>query len=205
MQVGLAGPSGSGKTAFSAKIKSFIPGCALLSMDNYNDGSKVIDGNFDGATLVEAASHCSRGSRCIPKSQGGLDTAPPDRAAPRCLATRHASLCPHGSALPMHQRPPNLPPGTRPTHSPSHPSSHPRSYPPTTHPPTRCCPTDPRITDYDTLLTNIADLKAGRFAQVGRRPDLLGCLAALQRLSSRLQAWLLMAARPRLCVAPHLL
>ncbi len=48
-QVGLAGPSGSGKTAFSAKIKSFIPGCALLSMDNYNDGSKVIDGNFDGA------------------------------------------------------------------------------------------------------------------------------------------------------------
>ncbi|KAL4451982.1 hypothetical protein ABPG75_007644 [Micractinium tetrahymenae] len=70
--VGLAGPSGSGKTAFSAKIKSFIPGCALLSMDNYNDGSKVIDGNFD----------------------------------------------------------------------------------------------DPRITDYDTLLANIADLKAGRPAQV---------------------------------------
>lgn len=51
-QVGLAGPSGSGKTAFSAKIKSFIPGCALLSMDNYNDGSKVIDGNFDGACVV---------------------------------------------------------------------------------------------------------------------------------------------------------
>ncbi|PSC70801.1 DNA topoisomerase I [Micractinium conductrix] len=70
--VGLAGPSGSGKTAFSAKIKSFIPGCALMSMDNYNDGSKVIDGNFD----------------------------------------------------------------------------------------------DPRITDYDTLLANIADLKAGRCTQV---------------------------------------
>ena len=51
-QVGLAGPSGSGKTAFSAKIKAFIPGCALLSMDNYNDGSKVIDGNFDGALWV---------------------------------------------------------------------------------------------------------------------------------------------------------
>ena len=48
LQVGLAGPSGSGKTAFSEKIKSFIPGCALLSMDHYNDGSKVIDGNFDG-------------------------------------------------------------------------------------------------------------------------------------------------------------
>ena len=50
-QVGLAGPSGSGKTAFSEKIKSFIPGCCLLSMDNYNDGSKVIDGNFDGVRL----------------------------------------------------------------------------------------------------------------------------------------------------------
>ncbi len=52
LQVGLAGPSGSGKTAFSEKIKSFIPGCALLSMDNYNDGTKVIDGNFDGEMNV---------------------------------------------------------------------------------------------------------------------------------------------------------
>ncbi|PRW57239.1 Uridine-cytidine kinase C [Chlorella sorokiniana] len=51
--VGLAGPSGSGKTAFSAKIKSFIPGCALLSMDNYNDGSKVIDGNFDDPRITD--------------------------------------------------------------------------------------------------------------------------------------------------------
>jgi uridine kinase len=55
LQVGLAGPSGSGKTAFSEKIKSFIPGCALLSMDNYNDGSKVIDGNFDGEWNVWSA------------------------------------------------------------------------------------------------------------------------------------------------------
>jgi uridine kinase len=54
--VGLAGPSGSGKTAFSEKIKSFIPGCTLLSMDNYNDGTKVIDGNFDGATRKAEAS-----------------------------------------------------------------------------------------------------------------------------------------------------
>lgn len=61
-QVGLAGPSGSGKTAFSAKIKSFIPGCALLSMDNYNDGSKVIDGNFDGARwgVVVGCAVCKR-------------------------------------------------------------------------------------------------------------------------------------------------
>lgn len=62
-QVGLAGPSGSGKTAFSAKIKSFIPGCALLSMDNYNDGSKVIDGNFDGACVVLIAWRVLRGCR----------------------------------------------------------------------------------------------------------------------------------------------
>ena len=72
MQVGLAGPSGAGKTAFARKIQALIPDVALLSMDNYNDGSKVIDGNFD----------------------------------------------------------------------------------------------DPRITDFDTLLSNLADLKAGRSAQV---------------------------------------
>ena len=27
-------------------------GCAILSMDNYNDGSRVIDSNFDGALLL---------------------------------------------------------------------------------------------------------------------------------------------------------
>lgn len=27
----------------------FFAGCAILSMDNYNDGSRVIDSNFDGA------------------------------------------------------------------------------------------------------------------------------------------------------------
>ena len=48
-QVGLAGPSGSGKTAFSEKVRSFIPGITVLSMDNYNDASRLIDGNFDGA------------------------------------------------------------------------------------------------------------------------------------------------------------
>ncbi len=48
LQVGLAGPSGSGKTAFSEKVRSFIPGCTVLSMDNYNDASRLIDGNFDG-------------------------------------------------------------------------------------------------------------------------------------------------------------
>ncbi|KAI8104527.1 hypothetical protein M9434_003082 [Picochlorum sp. BPE23] len=51
--VGLAGPSGSGKTAFAKKIRNLVPGCTLLSMDNYNDGSKVIDGNFDDPRITD--------------------------------------------------------------------------------------------------------------------------------------------------------
>lgn len=46
--VGLAGPSGAGKTAFSEKILNFMPNVAVISMDNYNDGTRVIDDNFDG-------------------------------------------------------------------------------------------------------------------------------------------------------------
>lgn len=51
--MGLAGPSGAGKTAFAHKLQNLIPGCALLSMDNYNDGSKVIDGNFDDPRITD--------------------------------------------------------------------------------------------------------------------------------------------------------
>ena len=51
--VGLAGPSGSGKTAFSAKVRDFVPGVAVISMDMYNDGSKVIDDNFDDPRLTD--------------------------------------------------------------------------------------------------------------------------------------------------------
>lgn len=51
--VGLAGPSGSGKTAFSEKVKSFMPGVAVISMDNYNDASKVVDDNFDDPRLTD--------------------------------------------------------------------------------------------------------------------------------------------------------
>ncbi|KAA6424132.1 MAG: uridine-cytidine kinase C-like [Trebouxia sp. A1-2] len=51
--VGLAGPSGSGKTIFSEKVQHFLPGCAILSMDNYNDGSRVIDSNFDDPRLTD--------------------------------------------------------------------------------------------------------------------------------------------------------
>lgn len=46
--VGIAGPSGAGKTIFTEKVMSVIPGIAVISMDNYNDASRLIDGNFDG-------------------------------------------------------------------------------------------------------------------------------------------------------------
>ncbi|KDD75535.1 hypothetical protein H632_c634p2, partial [Helicosporidium sp. ATCC 50920] len=51
--VGLAGPSGSGKTAFSARIRSFMPSAVVLSLDMYNDGSKVIDDNFDDPRITD--------------------------------------------------------------------------------------------------------------------------------------------------------
>lgn len=49
--VGIAGPFGAGKTAFTEKILNFMHGVAVISMDNYNDASRVIDGNFDGMPL----------------------------------------------------------------------------------------------------------------------------------------------------------
>jgi hypothetical protein len=52
--VGLAGPSGAGKTVFSEKISNFMPGCAVISMDNYNDASRLVDGNFDGEAEFES-------------------------------------------------------------------------------------------------------------------------------------------------------
>lgn len=53
IMVGLAGPSGAGKTVFSEKLVGFMPGIAIVSMDNYNDSSRVIDGNFDDPRLTD--------------------------------------------------------------------------------------------------------------------------------------------------------
>lgn len=46
--VGVAGPSGAGKTVLTEKVLNFMPSIAVISMDNYNDSSRIIDGNFDG-------------------------------------------------------------------------------------------------------------------------------------------------------------
>lgn len=51
--VGLAGPSGAGKTVFSEKVVSFMPGISLISMDNYNVASRVIDSNFDDPRITD--------------------------------------------------------------------------------------------------------------------------------------------------------
>ncbi|KAK1310773.1 hypothetical protein QJS10_CPA08g01723 [Acorus calamus] len=51
--VGVAGPSGAGKTVFTEKVLNFMPSVVVLSMDNYNDASRIIDGNFDDPRLTD--------------------------------------------------------------------------------------------------------------------------------------------------------
>lgn len=51
--VGVAGPSGAGKTVFTEKILTFMPSIAMINMDNYNDASRIIDGNFDDPRLTD--------------------------------------------------------------------------------------------------------------------------------------------------------
>jgi uridine kinase len=53
--VGLAGPSGAGKTVFGEKLRELLPGSALLSMDMYNDGARVVDANYDDPRLCDYA------------------------------------------------------------------------------------------------------------------------------------------------------
>lgn len=50
--VGVAGPSGAGKTVFTEKVLNFMPSIAVITMDNYNDSSRIIDGNFDGNLFI---------------------------------------------------------------------------------------------------------------------------------------------------------
>lgn len=51
--VGLAGPSGAGKTIFCEKVVNLLPGIVSISMDNYYDSSRVIDGNYDDPRLTD--------------------------------------------------------------------------------------------------------------------------------------------------------
>ncbi|KAF8399251.1 hypothetical protein HHK36_015116 [Tetracentron sinense] len=51
--VGVAGPSGAGKTVFTEKVLNFMPSIAVISMDNYNDSSRIIDGNYDDPRLTD--------------------------------------------------------------------------------------------------------------------------------------------------------
>lgn len=53
--VGVAGPSGAGKTVFTDKVLSFMPSIAVITMDNYNDSSRIIDGNFDGMFSIHTS------------------------------------------------------------------------------------------------------------------------------------------------------
>ncbi|KAL1819427.1 hypothetical protein ACET3Z_014296 [Daucus carota] len=51
--VGVAGPSGAGKTVFTEKVLNFMPSISVITMDNYNDASRIVDGNFDDPRLTD--------------------------------------------------------------------------------------------------------------------------------------------------------
>lgn len=187
--VGLAGASGSGKTAFSERVRGFMPGVAIISMDNYNDASKLVGG---GAGL--------QGSGRVPRRQGGgrlTRRRPPCLAwtvlrpshgpaawpRPRNSAAASGARMRPGQALlhrglpcapiPLCRIPPSLharpqtppPPRSAQTAAQPHPLRHPNPAPP---PQIDSNFDDPRLTDYDLLLANLAELRAGRPAEVPR-------------------------------------
>ncbi|KAF6156925.1 hypothetical protein GIB67_039686 [Kingdonia uniflora] len=51
--VGVAGPFKAGKTVFIEKVLNYMPSIAVISMDNCNDASRIIDGNFDDPHLTD--------------------------------------------------------------------------------------------------------------------------------------------------------
>ncbi|ELR15135.1 uridine kinase [Acanthamoeba castellanii str. Neff] len=51
--VSIAGPSGAGKTSIAKKIAEVIPKSLVVSLDNYLDGSRVVEENYDDYRLVD--------------------------------------------------------------------------------------------------------------------------------------------------------
>eukprot|EP00892_Ulva_mutabilis_P001750 jgi/Ulvmu1/11576/UM079_0019.1 len=51
--VGVGGASGSGKTTFTDRLKKVMNNVVVLSMDMYNDGSKVLENNFDDPRIID--------------------------------------------------------------------------------------------------------------------------------------------------------
>ena len=48
-----AGASGSGKTTFTTRLKKMLANIAVISLDMYNDGSKVLENNFDDPRIID--------------------------------------------------------------------------------------------------------------------------------------------------------
>ncbi|KAG6759706.1 hypothetical protein POTOM_036191 [Populus tomentosa] len=119
--VGIAGPSGAGKTIFTEKILNFLPSVAVISMDNYNDSSRIVDGNFDGNVAFYM---CHSFGTLVFTSQHGVTDM------------KSTSIVLWGVEMWMLRE---------------------RWF---------TAYLDPRLTDYDTLLKNVHDLKAGKPAEV---------------------------------------
>ncbi|RYR08814.1 hypothetical protein Ahy_B05g076653 isoform A [Arachis hypogaea] len=128
--VGVAGPSGAGKTVFTEKILGFMPSITVISMDNYNDSSRIVDGNFDdGIKVIQLF---------FPKAHIQIRRYVISFDLPTALVRYTSLKSITFSAL-----------GREPILSTL----------------LSIC-ADPRLTDYDTLLQNLQDLKDGKPVQV---------------------------------------